>query len=126
MKYSFGHKNIVKTFGYYTEDMNESNSNVFENYVRILMKYYKHGSLEEWYKKQLQDQREPSQWCSVFDSGIKISIISDLINAIIYLEINEIVHGDICPQNILIDQVDNEIIAVLADFGGAVNLNKSM
>ena len=107
--YSFEHKNIIEDVGYYLENSG-SLGQFFVHFVTIKAK---HGSL-----KNVRDNNIPF----VFSE-----IMSDLINALVYLEGLGIVHGDICDQNILVDEDESRRkVAVIADFGAMVNLNKSI
>lgn len=73
--------------------------------VAILMKYYECGSLEAYLKKPLGRSH-------------KISITSDIAQALFALHSCHIAHCDLKPANILLDLDKNGgIIAVLTDFG---------
>lgn len=92
------HPNIIK-INYATYD---------DDYVYITMPYYKRGSLNHLLDSKSLTIREI----------IKYSL--DFILAVYYIHENDMIHCDIKPNNILID--DNNQ-AILSDFGSAIQLD---
>ncbi|MEG0855524.1 MAG: serine/threonine-protein kinase [Terrisporobacter sp.] len=92
------HPNII-TINYASYD---------DDYIYLTMPYYKNGSLN-----QLLDQRSLT-----VKEIIKYSI--DFLSAIYYIHDNNMIHCDIKPNNILIN--DNNQ-AILSDFGSAIQLD---
>ena len=92
------HPNIIK-INYATYD---------DEYIYITMPYYRKGSLNHLLDSKSLTIREI----------IKYSL--DFISAIYYIHDNDMIHCDIKPNNILID--DNNQ-AILSDFGSAIQLN---
>lgn len=92
------HPNII-TISYATYD---------DDYVYITMPYYRNGSLN-----QILDNRNLT-----VKEIIKYSL--DFLSAIYYLHDNNMIHCDIKPNNILIND-NNE--AILSDFGSAIQLD---
>ncbi|MGN1033627.1 MAG: protein kinase, partial [Intestinibacter sp.] len=91
-------RNIVKV-NYATYD---------DDYIYISMPYYKNGSLQDIIQNRNLTVREI----------VKYSL--DILSGIYYIHKNQILHCDIKPSNILIDEND---CAVLTDFGLSVNIN---
>lgn len=83
----------------------------------ICMKYYQKGSLAQWI-------RDTNSMLPYYSSAIVFSFASDIVNAIKTMHDMSIMHGDIKPDNILLDQIDGTFYrAVITDFGSAKNLN---
>ena len=91
-------KNIVKV-NYATYD---------DDNIYISMPYYKNGSLQDILQNRNLTVREI----------VKYSL--DILSGIYYIHKNQILHCDIKPSNILIDDYN---CAVLADFGSSININ---
>ncbi len=72
------------------------------------MPYYKNGSLQDILQNRNLTVREI----------VKYSL--DILSGIYYIHKNQILHCDIKPSNILIDDYN---CAVLADFGSSININ---
>ena len=79
-----------------------------EEYIYITMPYFKRGSLHQLIKNKNLTIREI----------IKYSL--DFLSAIEYIHNRGVIHCDIKPNNILLDENDN---AILTDFGSALYLN---
>ncbi|MGL5346513.1 MAG: serine/threonine-protein kinase [Peptostreptococcaceae bacterium] len=79
-----------------------------EEYIYITMPYFKRGSLHHLIKNKNLTIREI----------IKYAL--DFLSAIEYIHNRGVIHCDIKPNNILIDENDN---AILTDFGSALYLN---
>lgn len=97
---SLNHPNIIKV-NYATYD---------DEYVYITMPYYRNGSLNHLLDKKNLTVKEI----------IKYSL--DFLSALYYVHGNNLIHCDIKPNNILIN--DNNQ-AVLSDFGSALELDDS-
>ena len=95
---SLNHPNIIK-INYATYD---------DDYVYITMPYYKNGSLNQILDSRSLTVREI----------IKYSL--DFLSAIYYIHDNNIIHCDIKPNNILIDDKNQ---AILSDFGSAIRVD---
>lgn len=95
---SLNHPNIIK-INYATYD---------DDYVYITMPYYKNGSLNQMLDYKNLTVREI----------IKYSL--DFLSAIYYMHDNNIIHCDIKPNNILINDKNQ---AILSDFGSAIRLD---
>ena len=93
------HPNIIK-INYATYD---------DEYIYITMPYYRNGSLNHILDSRSLTVREI----------IKYAI--DFLSAIYYIHENNMIHCDIKPNNILID--DNNQ-AILSDFGSAIQLDR--
>lgn len=96
--YSLNHPNIIK-INYATYD---------DEYVYITMPYYRNGSLNHILDSRNLTVREV----------IKYSL--DFLSALYYMHGKNIIHCDIKPNNILIDDRNN---AILTDFGSAIQLD---
>ena len=95
---SLNHPNIIK-INYATYD---------DDYVYITMPYYKNGSLNQMLDYKNLTVREI----------IKYSL--DFLSAIYYMHDSNIIHCDIKPNNILINDKNQ---AILSDFGSAIRLD---
>ena len=80
-----------------------------DKYVYMTMPYYKNGSLQKMIELKNLSLREI----------IKYSL--DFMSAIYHIHSQSIVHCDIKPSNILIDDKEN---AIITDFGTSLYLNK--
>ncbi|WP_455540094.1 serine/threonine-protein kinase [Terrisporobacter sp.] len=92
------HPNVIK-INYATYD---------DDYIYITMPYYRNGSLNHLIDNKNLTVREI----------IKYSL--DFLSALYYIHNNNMIHCDIKPNNILID---NKNEAILSDFGSAIQLD---
>ena len=101
------HPHIVRTFGIvYDKEDNEDTSGTI-----LLQELASHGTL---YKLLREDK-------IIFQERVLIRILLQVIDAMIYLSLNHIVHGDLACRNVLVFQYDqndpkNNIVKV-TDFG---------
>ena len=95
---SLDHPNIIK-INYATYD---------DDYIYITMPYYKNGSLNRILDNRALSIREV----------IKYAL--DFLSALYYMHDNNIIHCDIKPNNILIDDKNQ---AILSDFGSSIRLD---
>ncbi|EFC36211.1 predicted protein [Naegleria gruberi] len=104
----FRHPNIVKVYYGETLKINDDNFNYYK------MKYYKFGSLDHWINK-------------FNDEKILQLIMLQLVNSVFFIQSHEIIHRDIRPANVFIDEfIDNKFpVIVLADFECATKSNFS-
>ena len=101
------HPHVVRTFGFVL-DKNTDDEN---NSVMLIQEYATEGSLHEVLRERN----------TVFDEKILIEMFLQIIDAMVFLAYNHIVHGDLACRNVLIfrlDEVDakNNIVKV-TDFG---------
>jgi serine/threonine protein kinase len=95
--YLHDHPNIVKLVGFSEREM------------MIVMKFYSRGSLYSLiYNKAFPDL-----------GNMKVTLVLDVCNALRILHQTGIVHNDLKPANVLLEDTDkkNRFRAVLADFG---------
>eukprot|EP00158_Paraphelidium_tribonemae_P008866 Partr_v1_DN28711_c3_g1_i3_m61925 len=98
------HKNISKIFGY------------SQNPPSILMKYYRYGHLSKF----LQNKATPKS------KYIITSFALDIVNGLQHIHEKGLAHNDIKPENILLDNDENDrIFCVISDFGIAQIVSRS-
>jgi len=99
------HPHIVRTFGLVREDDNNTNA------VMLLQEYASEGSLYEL----LCERKKP------LDEKILIEIFLQIIDAMSYLSLNNVVHGDLASRNVLVFRFDEKdprnIVVKITDFG---------
>ncbi|KAF8299633.1 kinase-like protein, partial [Clavulina sp. PMI_390] len=103
------HPNILPFLGIYHEDT---------NFPLIILPFVEHGSLEG-----LLDRMEPSE---LMEQPKLVRILIGSARGLVYLHTRDppILHGDLHPGNILIDEFNNPI---LCDFGvGKIRHEKSL
>ncbi|KAF8317421.1 kinase-like protein [Clavulina sp. PMI_390] len=93
------HPNVLPFWGIYYEDD--------ESYPLMVLPYLERGSLEEILNGAEQ---------SLLDSSVLTTIVVGMARGVVYLHSRTppIIHGDLHPGNILIDELNNP---VLCDFG---------
>ncbi|ODV62044.1 kinase-like protein [Ascoidea rubescens DSM 1968] len=101
---SLNHKNIIKYYGY---SINNNNLNLY-------LEYCSRGSLRSLYKFYFKKKNKN------LSENLTKNYIKQVLNGLIYLHKNNIVHRDIKAANILLSS-DNTV--KLADFGVSINLN---
>lgn len=89
---SINHPNIIKLYDYKFD----------RNKLLLITEYCNCGNLYEWIKKENKQPQEI------------LSVIKQILEGIQYLHSNKIIHRDIKPQNILIQE---PLIIKLCDFG---------
>lgn len=99
------HPHIVRTFGIVHDKDEDRNS------IMLLQEYASEGSLYEL----LTERRNP------LDEVILVEIFLQVIDAMIYLAYNGVVHGDLACRNVLVFRFDEQdprnIVVKVADFG---------
>lgn len=91
-------ENMVKLYGFMTEKSRLSNK------YTIAMTYAPHGSLETWLENP-SNLLSPTQ---------QMKIMYGIANGLAYMHSKNIIHGDLKPANILLD---NNMQPLLGDFG---------
>ncbi|CAF1259878.1 unnamed protein product [Didymodactylos carnosus] len=104
------HPHIVRTYGLVRE-RNDGGDNDDTNSIMLLQEYAHMGSLYDL----LQERKK------VPDEKILIEIFLQIIDAMIFLAFNNVVHGDLACRNVLIFRFDEtssrNIIVKVTDFG---------
>ena len=103
------HNNIVHYYGSFEDN---------ENYYLVL-EYIPNGSLEEKINNHLKCFQSPSE-VEFIKEDIIINIFTQILNGLIYLHDENIIHRDIQPNNILFDSNNN---IKITDFGLCALLN---
>jgi serine/threonine protein kinase len=97
------HPHIVRTFGFVRSNDNNS--------IMLLQEYASEGSLYDI----LQDQN------TALDEKVFVEIFLQIIEAMVYLTLNNIVHGDLACRNVLVFRFDESnpknIVVKITDFG---------
>ena len=111
------HDNIVKFYGYfldkeninkykdiYQENPNIQNENQDKNIACLVMDYAPNGTLENYYKDHMNENKNDFK---PIDQKFIIYIFKQVLDALIYLEFERIIHRDIKPDNLLFDEYFN-------------------
>ena len=136
------HENIIKFYGYfkdkeridkYKEIFTEiySKKKQYKNKLEALeketedkevyclvMEFAQNGSLEDYYKNYKQNFSDKEHFTPL-DQNIIIKIFKQILNGLKYLHKRNIIHRDIKPDNILLDEENN---VKISDFGIAAIL----
>lgn len=70
-----------------------------------VMPYYEHGSLEKVLRETMLRESD------------KFRILIGLLQGIVHLHRNDVIHRDLKPQNVLLDRQDGVWVSKIADFG---------
>ena len=98
------HKNITEVYGYYKINAGSC----------IVMEYFKYGDIENFKKKLVRKL--------IFTESFLNYLTANILNALKYIHKNKIIHMDIKPQNILI----NEYLSIkLTDFSVSYSYNNT-
>ncbi|CAF2977641.1 unnamed protein product [Rotaria sp. Silwood2] len=101
------HPNIVRTFGF----VNDKYSNEQNSAVLLVQEYASKGSLYDL----LQEETV------VFNEKVLVQIFLQIIEAMIYLASNQVIHGDLACRNVLVFCFDpnnpEKNVVKLTDFG---------
>jgi serine/threonine protein kinase len=120
------HENIIKFYGYFTDKenvnkykLNFKNRKAFQDIKGdpeifcLVLEYIPNGTLESYVNNHKKNYHSKDSFVPLKQSFI-IQIFKQLLSALKYLQSNSIIHRDIKPDNILLDQ-NNEV--KLSDFG---------
>ena len=120
------HNNIIKFYGYFSDKEriekykeNYKNKNNIDKETQdkeiycLVLEYVPNGTLEDYYKNYKEKFNKKGQFIPLNQEFI-INIFKQLLNGLKYLHKKSIIHRDIKPDNILLDQFDN---AKISDFG---------
>ena len=128
--FGLDHRNIVKFYGYfedkekidkykkiYPNNQNIQNETQDIEVVCLVLEYVPNGSLEGYYKNHMERYKNNYQ---PIDQQFIINVFQQLLEALVYLSNKSILHRDIKPDNILLDEYYN---IKISDFGIAALLN---
>ena len=118
------HENIVKLYGYFTDkekidkykeiyknNPNIQNESIDKDIICLVLEYVPNGSLEGYYKQYMEEHKNHYE---PIDQNFIIKIYKQLLNALVYLGNKSVMHRDIKPDNILLDENNN---VKITDFG---------
>jgi len=101
---SIDHPNIVRVFEYFVD----------HRYVFLVMEYCQGGQLQGRITTQLQ-----------FTERQVALIMKQLFSAVAYLQNLQIVHREICPEKILLEEKSGDVNIKIVDFGGSVDRKRA-
>jgi serine/threonine protein kinase len=135
------HENIIKFYGYFEDkeninkyrEINPGDPNIFKEVndkqiYCLVMEYAQKGSLENYYLEHMKKCRD--NFVPIEQEFI-IKILKQLLSALYYIGSKSIMHRDIKPDNILLDENYN---IKISDFGlsalfndqNPININKNI
>jgi serine/threonine protein kinase len=103
-EFSFQHPNLPETLCFFEDEEN----------ITLVKSYLKGETLDVFWKKIASRKRTASL----------LSILSKIIPTLEFLYENKIIHCDLKPSNILVEQIGEEFNVSLIDFGMALNMAK--
>ena len=139
------HENIIKFYGYFkdkekidkykeifTEIYNKFSGQKKEKYLKnleketedidvycLVIEFVQNGSVEDYYKKYKKKFPDKEHFIPL-DQKFIIKIFKQTLNALVYLKEKSIIHRDIKPDNILLDEENN---VKISDFGISAYFN---
>ena len=123
---SLNHVNIVKFYGYFNDiekinkykEIYQGKKNIEyevedKGIICLVLEYVQNGSLEGYYKKHMEKNKNNKYFIPI-DQAFIIKIFKQLLNTLVYLESKKVLHRDLKPDNILLDEYYN---VKISDFG---------
>ena len=109
---NLNHENIINFYGFFEE----------QDSFFLVFEYAQNGSLKDYIKKY-RSNFPSNQEIIPFKEDFVIKVFKDILNGLKYLHSNNILHRDIKPDNILLDE---NMTAKITDFGiSAIYLNNN-